>query len=247
MPVIVNGYELSDAEMEHELPEHQDSPDPLKSAMTALVLRRVLLDRADVVGLQGGENDKIDALLAREVHVPKPTKTECLRYYENHPDHFRVGELVEASHILFQVTPNLPLDALRAHALGVLQEIIENPEEFSPLAQRNSNCPSSEVGGSLGQLSRGETVPEFEKHVFSAVAHSVIPYLIETRFGLHIVKLGRKLEGNLLPFEQVESRIADAMYKLSYDHALQQYLKLVVGQADISGIDLEGAETPLVQ
>ena len=47
MPVIVNGYELSDAEMEKELPEHQGAADAMKSAMTALVLRRVLLDKAN--------------------------------------------------------------------------------------------------------------------------------------------------------------------------------------------------------
>ncbi len=51
MPVIVNGYELSDAEMEKELPEHQGTADPMKSAMTALVLRRVLLDKANELGL----------------------------------------------------------------------------------------------------------------------------------------------------------------------------------------------------
>ena len=38
MPVIVNGYELSDAEMEKELQEHQGAADAMKSAMTAFTL-----------------------------------------------------------------------------------------------------------------------------------------------------------------------------------------------------------------
>ena len=36
------------------------------------------------------------------------------------------------------------------------------------------------------------------------------------------------------------------MQRASYDH-LQQYLKVLVGQAKIGGIELDGADTPLVQ
>jgi peptidyl-prolyl cis-trans isomerase C len=247
MPVIVNNYELSDAEMEKELLEHQGAADPMKSAMTALVLRRVLLDRANELGLQGNDEDKVEALLVREVVVPKPSAEECLRHYQSHPLRFTVGELVEANHILFQVTPALDLDALRKHAEIVLQDVLDNPVNFAAMAKANSNCPSSEVGGNLGQLTRGDTVPEFEKVIFSAEANQIIPHLVETRFGLHIIQLGRKLEGKLLPFDQVESKIADAMQRASHDHALRQYLQLMVGQAKISGIELEGADTPLVQ
>lgn len=46
MPVIVNGVELNDADLERELPRHADAGNPMRSAITALVLRRVLLDEA---------------------------------------------------------------------------------------------------------------------------------------------------------------------------------------------------------
>lgn len=247
MPVIVNAYELSDAEMEKELPQHQDAADPMKSAMTALVLRRVLLDKANELGLQGEDEDKVEALLVREVVVPMPSLEECKRHYETHADRFTVGELVEANHILFQVTPNLNLESLRKHAEVVLQDVLDDPSHFAAMAKANSNCPSGEVGGNLGQLSRGDTVPEFEKVIFAAEENHIVPRLVETRFGLHIVQIGRKLAGNLLPFDQVASKIADAMQRASHDHALRQYLQLMVGQAQISGIELAGADTPLVQ
>ncbi|MBI1834967.1 MAG: peptidylprolyl isomerase [Burkholderiales bacterium] len=247
MPVIVNGVELSDAEMEKELPAHQGSADPVKSAMTALVLRRVLLDRANELGLSGEDEDKIEALLVREVVVPKPSDEECLRHYEMHPQRFTVGELVEANHILFQVTANLDLEQLRKHAELVLRDVLDEPSHFAAMAKANSNCPSSEVGGNLGQLSRGDTVPEFEKVIFAEAEHRIVPRVIESRFGLHIIQIGRKLAGQLLPFSQVHSKIADAMQRASHDHALRQYLQLMVGQAKISGIELAGAESPLVQ
>lgn len=247
MPVIVNNYELTDAEMEQELPQHQGAVDPLKSAMTALVLRRVLVDKANEYGFSGDDEQKIEALLAQELKVPDASEEECRRYYDLHQSRFLVGELVEVNHILFQVTANVDLDALRQQAQSVLDELISQPSEFAKVAKKYSNCPSAEVGGNLGQLGRGDTVPEFEKAIFSAAAHSVISRLVETRFGLHIIQLGRKVAGRLVPFEQVQNQIADAMQRASYERALQQYLKVVVGQAQISGIELEGASSPLVQ
>lgn len=248
MPVIVNGYELSDAEMEKELPEHQDAADAIKSAMTALVLRRVLLDEARALGLQAASEEAlIDALLQQEVQTPTPGRDECLRQYQAHAARFTVGELAEASHILFQVTDGVDLEALRKHASIVLADLLENPGQFAECAKANSNCPSSEVGGSLGQIGRGATVPEFEQALFAAEAGSIIPRLVETRFGLHIIQVGRKVEGRLRPFEELVGSIAEAMHKASHDHALRQYLQLLVGRAKISGIEMPGADSPLVQ
>lgn len=247
MPVIVNGYELSDADMEKELPDHQDAPDPLRSAMTALVLRRVLLDEARAQGLAGADDAAIEALLAQEVKVPEPGADECLRQYQAHPEHFTVGELVEASHILLQVTPSVDLNSLRKHADALLEQLQAEPGRFAEFAKANSNCPSSEVGGSLGQVGRGDTVPEFEKALFAAPENSILPRPVETRFGLHLIALGRKAAGRLLPFDEVAASIAQAMRRASGDHAMRQYLQLLVGKAKISGIDLAGADTPLVQ
>lgn len=247
MPVIVNGYELGDAEMEKELPDHQDAANPVHSAMTALVLRRVLLDEARRLGLAGTDEEAINALLEQEVVVPVPGHEECLRHYQAHPARFTVGELVEASHILFQVTPSLDLEALRKRAEAVLAEVLAQPQRFAEYAKANSNCPSSEVGGSLGQLGRGDTVPEFEKALFGAASGAILARPVETRFGLHLIQVGRKAEGRLLPFEEVAAGIAEAMQRASRDHALRQYLQLLVGRASITGIELAGADSPLVQ
>ena len=81
-----------------------------------------------------------------------------------------VGELIEADHILFQVTPGVNLDMLRAHAKVVLDELMADPSRFAEVAREQSNCPSAAVGGSLGQLGRGDTVPEFERAVFALPA-----------------------------------------------------------------------------
>ncbi|NUT62232.1 peptidylprolyl isomerase [Herbaspirillum sp. C9C3] len=248
MPVIVNDYELSDAEMAQELAARDEQEPDLQAAMTTLVLRRLLLEQAQQLDLAEADEDvRIEALLQHEVHAPVPDEEECRRHYQAAPERFTVGALAEVSHILFQVTEGVDLEALRLHAESVLAELLAQPQRFAALAAANSNCPSGAHGGSLGQITRGTCVPEFEKAVFSAQAGSILPRLVESRFGLHIVQLGRKSDGEALPFEAVRENIAWALQRASFDRAVRQYLQLLVGRARISGIDLPGAGTPLVQ
>lgn len=243
MPVTINGVELTDADMEQELPLHADAPNPMRAATTALVLRRVLLDEAARQGLDpASEDDAIGALLARHAPAPEADESACRRYYQANPQRFIVGELIEADHILFQVTPGVNLDMLRAHASAVLADLLADPSTFAEVARRQSNCPSAAVGGNLGQLGRGDTVPEFEKAVFALPAGGLLPQVLETRHGLHIVRVTRRIEGRLLPFEQVHESIASALTAASRDTAWRQYARLLVERADVRGIDLGGAE-----
>ncbi|KMJ91413.1 peptidylprolyl isomerase [Achromobacter xylosoxidans] len=247
MPVTINGVELTDADMEQELPLHADAPNPMRAATTALVLRRVLLDEAARLGLGSeseplSEDDAIGALLARQAQAPEADEAACRRYYQANPQRFIVGELIEADHILFQVTPGVNLDMLRAHASAVLADLLADPSGFAEVARRQSNCPSAAVGGNLGQLGRGDTVPEFEKAVFALPAGGLLPQVLETRHGLHIVRVTRRIEGRLLPFEQVRESIASALAAASRDTAWRQYARLLVERADVRGIDLGAAE-----
>jgi peptidyl-prolyl cis-trans isomerase C len=55
------------------------------------------------------------------------------------------------------------------------------------------------------------------------------------------------VEGKLLPFEAVKSEIAAYLDRQSSQRAIHQYLHILVGQADIEGMVMEGADSPLVQ
>jgi peptidyl-prolyl cis-trans isomerase C len=68
-----------------------------------------------------------------------------------------------------------------------------------------------------------------------------------TRYGVHVVKLERKLAGNVLPFEQVRDRIAAYLEENAWRRAMAQYVALLAGQARITGFDMPAATSPLVQ
>jgi peptidyl-prolyl cis-trans isomerase C len=94
------------------------------------------------------------------------------------------------------------------------------------LAQQLSNCPSAQVGGNLGQLTRADVVPEFWQVVATFAENEgagVLPRLVETRYGLHIVRVARYLPGKPLPFEAVRDSIAARLAQRALHAALRDY------------------------
>lgn len=248
MGISVNGVDVADREIEAELAHHQQADNPVQAAVHEVILRRVLLQEAAALGIQADdEDDRIEALFAQEVKVPLADDEACLRYYMSQPERFRSGDLVEARHILFQVTPSAPLDMLRQTAELILAELQARPERFEELAGQYSNCPSGAIGGNLGQLGRGACVPEFEDLLFRLQEGELAGRLLETRFGLHIVQVKRRVAGAVIPFATVRAQIADELQRQAWQRALHQYLHILVGRAGIEGITLEGAQSPLVQ
>ncbi|MFL6631942.1 MAG: peptidylprolyl isomerase [Massilia sp.] len=247
MGISVNGVEIDDRQIELELPHHKGAANPLKQSVHEVVLRTVLLQEADRLGIYGDDDARIETLLTQEVSVPQADEAACLTYYRNHPDKFIRGAMVEARHILFQVTPTVPLDLVRETAEDILAALRAAPERFGELAAQYSNCPSGAVGGSLGQLNRGDCVPEFDDVLFRLGENEFAARPIETRFGLHIVQVLRRIEGSRLPFETVKSQIAAWLGTAALQRGIHQYLQILVGRARIEGITLEGSATPLVQ
>lgn len=248
MGISVNGVEITDDAIQQELPHHQQAGNPLKQSVNELVLRTVLLQEADRLQISGFDDDaRVEALFTQEVHVPQADATACENVYRQQPQRFSSGEMVEARHILFQVTPSVPLELLRETGKAVLAELKSHPERFDELAREYSNCPSGALGGNLGQLTRGQAVSEFEDFVFRLAEGELAGRLLETRFGLHIVQVLRRVEGACVPFEAVKSQIADNLSRQAWQRAVHQYLQILVGRADIQGVTLEGVESPLVQ
>jgi peptidyl-prolyl cis-trans isomerase C len=216
-------------------------------------VRELLRQRAVTQGLlmQDAAPDEvepaIERLIEREVTVPAPSAAECRRYYDGHPALFSSGDLVFVRHILFQVTPGSPVNMVRAWAERMLAQLLAAPEEFEACARETSNCPSAQHGGNLGQIGRGDTVPEFEQVLFADNSVGILPRLVNTRYGFHIVAIDRRVPGQAVPFEAVQDQIAERLAAQVQEVALRQYVSLLAGQAELSGVDLEAAASPLLQ
>ena len=186
----------------------------------------------------------IRGLVEQEVTVPEPDDEICRRYYARHQAQFRSPDIYEASHILFAA---LPADAegyarARDDAAAMLAELHNHPERFAELAGLHSRCPSGAQGGNLGQITTGQTTPEFEKALIALAPGQMCAEPVATRYGFHIIRLERKHDGRLLPYEMVAERIADYLRESVRRRADAQYIARLVTAARIEGIELAGAD-----
>lgn len=190
-------------------------------------VRARLLARAFSLGFSDNESEDavIERLLEMEVPEVEPAEEDVRRYYQQNPRRFTAGELIEASHILFAVTPRVPPERLRAKAAEVHAMASRDPARFAALAREYSNCPSAAQGGSLGQLGRGDAVPEFEQAVLEGELLGVLPDLVTTRFGFHVVAVARRIPGRLLPYEEARGEVTALLRRRGTERAIGEYVR----------------------
>ncbi len=261
--VSVNGVAIAEIDILAEAQNHpaENPGAALLAAARALAVRELLLQRAregriavspetDPEGRSETDEDAaIRRLIEEEVSVPSATAEECLRFYENNRAKFRSEPIFEASHILIAADPadERARAAARSDAERLAAVLAEHPVEFETMARTHSACPSSAQGGNLGQLTRGSTVAEFERALARMAEGEITPRPVESRFGYHIIRLERRIDGEQLPFDFVQQRIAGWLEASTWSKAVSQYIAILAADATITGIDLLGADGPLVQ
>jgi len=74
-----------------------------------------------------------------------------------------------------------------------LKQDIEGGKNFADVARQFSKCPSGKRGGELGEFSRGQMVPEFDKVVFTGELNKVLGP-VKTQFGFHLLEVTKRVE-----------------------------------------------------
>jgi peptidyl-prolyl cis-trans isomerase C len=235
-------------------------PEALRQRACAELLRQAaiaggLLPADDPLPLGGAMTEAasaaVEALLDRELRQPEPTDEVLRRHHAANRGRYSVGERALVRHILFAVTPGVDVNALRGRAEACLLDVRcvsrDGEDRFGQSAATTSNCPSGAEGGSLGWLTVPECAPEFAREVFGKPEIGVLPRLVHSRFGLHVVEVQERTPGLEPTFEAVRSAVAQSLRQQAFATALRQYLQLLAGQAEVEGIDLEASPTPLVQ
>jgi peptidyl-prolyl cis-trans isomerase C len=218
-------------------------------------IRCGLLATDDTPGLDGTTSQAasaaIEALLVQQLALPDPSEVACRRHFEAHPERYRAGDRAHVRHVLFAVTPGVDVRLLRDRAEAALLELRCHRDGeadcFPSLAAQLSNCPSAERGGDLGWLRREDCAPELARELFAGPEIGVLPRLVHSRFGLHVVEVLSREAGQAPGFEAVRGAVALALRQQSFVSALRQYLQLLAGQAVVEGVSLDSVDAPLVQ
>lgn len=255
--IKVNGVGIAPEAISQELQYHPANTrqEAIFLASQALVIRELLQQRINALDIRvhavAGESEEEAAtrtLIEREVALPHADEATCRAYFERNRQRYSSAPLLAARHILL-ACPADDADErsrVRAQAQSLIAELQAQPDRFAAQAMEHSACPSKQQGGALGQISQGQTVPEFERQLFRLPV-GLAGQPLESRYGFHVVLVEHRIEGQPLPFDTVEKSICAELDQRVWQVAVAQYLKNLIGEADIQGIVLEGADSPLLQ
>lgn len=159
------------------------------------------------------EDMLISFAMAKTFEAVKPaTEEEIQKFYEENKANFISGESVNASHILVDSEEK---------ANELLEKIRKGEISFEDAARENSSCPSSENGGSLGEFTRGQMVPEFDEAAFSMVAGEV-KGPVKTQYGYHLIKVNSKNESKTYELDEIKDQLVGMVNKEKQQNAYQR-------------------------
>jgi peptidyl-prolyl cis-trans isomerase D len=177
---------------------------------------------------------------------------EVQKYYDEHAAEYEKPEQVHARHILFRFAPGATAEdkaKVRQRAEEVLAKV-KAGEDFAALAKQYSEDASAAQGGDLGSFTRGKMVAPFERAAFS-LAPGETSDLVESPFGLHIIKVDSKESAHTQTLEEVRAQIADKLKQekardLARVHADADRAKVTSGEklADVAQASGLSVATP---
>ncbi|MDH5400514.1 MAG: peptidylprolyl isomerase, partial [Cyclobacteriaceae bacterium] len=131
-----------------------------------------------------------------------------------------------ASHILFRWDDES--DEAKAKARIEAAEVLmllKNGGDFKLLAREHSDDGSAQRGGDLGWFSTGRMVEEFEEAVFATDAPGLIPRLIETQYGYHIIEVTEVKTNRMYAVATIERKITPSNTTINEAYRKADYFK----------------------
>ncbi len=135
-------------------------------------------------------------------------------------------------HILLTINDFISDDDARNH-LVELKSRIDQGDSFSDLARANSNDSNSTAkGGSLGWISPGDVVPEFED-IMNNLKINQVSKPFKSRYGWHIVQvLGRRKHNNTEQIIRTEA--TKQIHQRKINEELQAWLRQLRDEAFVN-------------
>lgn len=155
---------------------------------------------------------------------------EIEKFYRRHLDRFAVEEQVKASHILIKLAKDAD-DKTRNKKRELAEKILAEAragKDFAELARKYSDDPGTAAkGGDLGYFPRGAMVPDFEAAAF-ILKPGEFSDIIETPFGLHIIRSEGYIEAGIKPLSEVIDEVKaglaeEKVRQIAFEKAMDAY------------------------
>jgi len=145
----------------------------------------------------------------------KVTKDEIRAYYNSHKAQYQQPESREVRHILVQKKPLA--DQIYAQ--------LKSGANFAALAKKYSKDPGSASNGGKLTVSKGQTVPEFDKKTFE-LKKGELSKPVKTQYGYHLIEaLSDVKPATKTPLTKVEGSIKQQLEKQQKDAAMTTWVE----------------------
>ena len=147
-------------------------------------------------------------------------------FYDQNPDMFAGQDSVHVRHIIL-LSHEGDQEQQKADRLAQMKAIrtrAVNGEDFAELARQYSQDNVAQQGGDLGYFPRGMMVKPFEDAAFG-LKKGQISDVVETQFGLHLIKCVDKKSARPVPFEEAKARIDMLLKQRQLSTELQNRLQ----------------------
>jgi len=226
----------------------QEKPELKTSLVRDLLLRKAVANKARKEGYDRKPEYReklsylIDEFLSGEylakviVADVKIPEEELKSYYKEHEKDFLLPETVKARHIFIQLSPK-STETEKAAVQKKAEEILarlKKGEDFAKVAAESSeDADTAKNGGELGLLTPGKTnSEEFEKAAF-ALKSGEISEIVQTPFGLHIIKTDEKSEKRTARFEEAKAYIAELLKKEHENRKAQEFMEKTIKESGL--------------
>ncbi|MBR9997499.1 MAG: SurA N-terminal domain-containing protein [Cyclobacteriaceae bacterium] len=152
----------------------------------------------------------------------------------------KVSEILEdttsyarASHILIRAQSDSDID--KAEAKRKAQDLLgqlQNGANFAMLARNNSDDPSASSGGDLGWFSQERMVEPFSNAVFSRNQEGLIPRVVETEFGYHLINVTGVKTNKLFKVATIEREILPGDETMNEAFRQADYFASMIGNLE---------------
>ncbi len=142
----------------------------------------------------------------------KVSKREIKKYYDKHVKDYWVPPKIHARHILLIIDDTLTPRQKRLKEIKAREILkqIRAGKDFTELAKKYSEDVSASEGGDIGIVEKGKMVPEFDQAVYQ-LSPGEVSGVVKTRYGLHIIKNERILQGRTRALEEVKDGIENSL------------------------------------
>jgi len=152
------------------------------------------------------------------------TDKDLRERYDREKEHYRLPERAHLRAIIVTKPDDLAAAAKAEQRVNQIAQDARVAPDFGKFAASVPENAMKEKGGDMGEVARGELLPDLDKAVFNAQSGDIIGP-IATKSGWHILKVEQRLPSEIPAFESVKDKLRKDVTDETFQRDYKVYIE----------------------